>query len=155
MKCDNKLNNILWRDICSSKFYSYVTGQNENTWNLVALVCLVKVLLWVSSVTRKGLTSPIIPIMSRLAPPTSHTLLWIGQDLSGNTCRADSLKSCDASSQSHSLTQLPVWWWQLPTHLFTVGSHFLYLFPWAVHSALLTSEYAFYWLKISAQMSDP
>lgn len=42
-----------------------------------------------------------------------------------NTCLYYSQRACDASS--HSFTRLPVWWWQLPTHLFTVGPHFLFL----------------------------
>lgn len=62
--------------------------QNENTQNLGVLVFLVKFLLWVSGVTIKRSTSTT---KSRLTPPTSHTLLCVGQDLSGNTCRAYSL----------------------------------------------------------------
>lgn len=36
-------------------------------------------------------------------------------------------ETCDVSS--HSLSRLPVCWWQLPTHLFTIGSHFRLLVP--------------------------
>lgn len=84
-------------------------------------VCLVRFLLSVSGVTPEGLASPTIPEVSSLTPPTSHAL-WVGWRLSRNACRYYSPRSCDVSSRS--LTRLPVWW-QLPTHLFTVGSHFL------------------------------
>lgn len=93
---------------------------------------------------------------STLTPPTSHALLWVGREVSGNTCRDYSLTNCDASSPGHSLTWLPVGWWQLPTHLFTMGWHFLCGccagFLWTVRSARPRSECGFYWLMICVQM---
>lgn len=100
---------------------AYRKNQDFRAW-----VRLVKLLLSVSGVTLEGLASPTIPAVNSLAPPTSHALLWVGRRLNGNTCRYYSLVSSDASSRRHSFTRLPVWWWQLPTHLFTKRSHFLF-----------------------------